>query len=304
MDAPAAEHADAEHILPDGRRLAYRVVGDPYGTPVMYFHGGPGSRLEADLFADAALGAGVRLVATDRPGIGCSDRHRGRTLEQWPLDVASLADELGFQRFSVLGWSEGGPSVLACAAVLPGRVVRALNLAGANYAAVDTREGKSLIGRAERPDGRLGAHLGRGRPATYEILAVTARHAPRSYIAPLRRALDPCDRALLDDAIGWQMVRDARECFRQGTAGLAEDTRLIHRAWSFDVADIRVPVEMWQGADDRLVPVEVNRRIADAMPTATWHELPGEGHLFPLVHAGEIMSGLSAAVARPSSAPS
>ncbi len=40
-------------------------------------------------------------------------------------DVVMLADSLGFERFGVSGGSGGGPHVLACAALLPDRVIRA-----------------------------------------------------------------------------------------------------------------------------------------------------------------------------------
>jgi len=45
-------------------------------------------------------------------------------------DVAALADELGFDRFGVTGGSGGGPHVLACAALIPDRVVRAICIVG------------------------------------------------------------------------------------------------------------------------------------------------------------------------------
>ena len=57
---------------PDGRRLAYLEVGDPKGPLVLHNHGGPSSRLEARLLADAADGNGLRLVCVDRPGQGQS----------------------------------------------------------------------------------------------------------------------------------------------------------------------------------------------------------------------------------------
>lgn len=54
--------------LGDGRRLGYAQYGRPDGQPVFYFHGHPGSRLEARLADQAAAAAGVRVIAVDRPG--------------------------------------------------------------------------------------------------------------------------------------------------------------------------------------------------------------------------------------------
>ena len=38
------------HALPNARTLAYCEYGDPEGHPVLYAHGGPGSRLEDIIF--------------------------------------------------------------------------------------------------------------------------------------------------------------------------------------------------------------------------------------------------------------
>ena len=45
-------------------------------------------------------------------------------------DVAGIADALGIDRFAVMGHSGGGPHALACAALLPGRVLAAVSGSG------------------------------------------------------------------------------------------------------------------------------------------------------------------------------
>jgi pimeloyl-ACP methyl ester carboxylesterase len=94
----------------DGRTLAYAETGDPDGAPVFYFHGLPGSRSDFDtsIGQEALPGASVRLIGVDRPGFGASDFQPGRRYDDWPADVATVADELGIDRFGVLGYSAGG----------------------------------------------------------------------------------------------------------------------------------------------------------------------------------------------------
>jgi pimeloyl-ACP methyl ester carboxylesterase len=58
--------------LSDGRKLGYDEYGDAGGSP-FYFHGFPGSRIEARLKNDPAAARNLRLIAVDRPGIGLSD---------------------------------------------------------------------------------------------------------------------------------------------------------------------------------------------------------------------------------------
>src|SRR6185312_3853086 len=110
--------AETEHRvrLADGRTLACLELGDPSGPPVLYFHGYPGSRLEARVAAAAARRLGLRLLAVDRPGFGQSTFQTGRSIGAWAADVAALADRLALGRFSIVGVSGGGPYALACAA--------------------------------------------------------------------------------------------------------------------------------------------------------------------------------------------
>ena len=41
-------------------------------------------------------------------------------------------------------------------------------------------------------------------------------------------------------------------------------------------------VHLWQGDEDKLVPVKLQRYIAEKLPWIRYHELRGAGHLFPM----------------------
>ena len=114
----------------DGRVIAFAVWGDPSGFPVMSLHGTPGSRLQRWPNEELYSRLGICLVTHDRAGYGQSTRRRGRNIAEEVDDVVTLADLLGFERFGVSGGSGGGPHALACAALLPDRVVRATCVVG------------------------------------------------------------------------------------------------------------------------------------------------------------------------------
>ncbi|HEU4793766.1 MAG TPA: alpha/beta hydrolase, partial [Nitrolancea sp.] len=102
------------HRLPDGRRLGHAEFGDPNGVPCFFFHGIPGSRLEAAFVDELAAQYGIRVIGIDRPGMGLSDYVSGRRFLDWPADVVALADSLGIEQFAVAGVSGGAAYVAAC----------------------------------------------------------------------------------------------------------------------------------------------------------------------------------------------
>ncbi len=108
--------------LSDGRRISWAEYGEPTGSPVVYFHGGNGSRLEAAWFDTAAREIGIRIIAPDRPGFGQSDFDPRRSLLSTSDDVVALMDALGVDRAGVFGLSGGGPHALAMAYRAPERV--------------------------------------------------------------------------------------------------------------------------------------------------------------------------------------
>ena len=88
--------------LPDGRKLGYAQYGSQTGRAILYLHGLPGSRIEAACFDELGLELGARIIAADRPGIGWSSPHPGRTLLDHPKDLEHLAKHLELDDYSVL----------------------------------------------------------------------------------------------------------------------------------------------------------------------------------------------------------
>jgi pimeloyl-ACP methyl ester carboxylesterase len=72
---------------------------------------------------------------------------------------------------------------------------------------------------------------------------------------------------------------NAAEAFRQGSRGPARDYTLEARPWRVPLGQIEVPVAIWHGQDDRLVSPQQAEILAAAVPGATTHLVPGQGHL-------------------------
>lgn len=264
-------------VLPDGRRLAYARYGDPCGVPAFYFHGWPGSRLEARLTDAIARQAGVRILSIDRPGYGGSDFAPGRTLLDWPDDVAALADALEFERFAVIGISGGGPYVAACA-----------------YRLVDRLRGACIVcglGPVDRPsdlDGmlpfhRLGLGVARRAPSVavpvLGLVAPLARRYAGKLVDRLARTTTTPDRQFFEDPDHRAAFEATfREGFRQGGRGPAWDVRLYARPWGFELENVETEVDLWHGGNDAVVPVAMGRAMARRLPRCRPRFPEREGH--------------------------
>ena len=117
--------------LPSGRVLGFAEFGAPKGTPLLFFHGFPSSRLEARGLDLIARKRGIRVLALDRPGFGLSSFQPGRRIVDWPNDVLEFVQHVQIKSFAVLGGSGGAPYALACAKALPADMLSAVGLVSA-----------------------------------------------------------------------------------------------------------------------------------------------------------------------------
>src|SRR4029077_16869343 len=92
-------------------------------TTIIFQHGTPASALLHEQWVEDAKSRGIDLVGYERPGYGETPRAEGRDIAWVAADIARFADELGVDEFATWGISGGAPHALACAALLPDRVI-------------------------------------------------------------------------------------------------------------------------------------------------------------------------------------
>ena len=276
----------------DGRTLAFLEVGAPDGPLVLHNHGGPSSRLEARLLADAAATNELRLICVDRPGMGQSSPQKNRTYKGWADDLVAVADALGYQEFGVTGWSEGGPWALAAAAHIdPARLRHVSSIAPGSYGAFGDNSAAQCLSKIDALGGVLALHFKPGFRLMYALLGLSAKRFRSSFVNQVRNNVSEYDRRiLLRPDVAEQFADTCAECFVHGSAGLVEDAQLLYRRWAFDVGTIERPVHLWQGLDDALVPDQINKAVADAMPGAIYHPVEGAGHFVAVGCGDEILA--------------
>ncbi|POX37146.1 alpha/beta hydrolase [Streptomyces sp. Ru73] len=268
-----------------GRRLAWAEWGPEDGVPVLLCPGAGTSR-RLGFGAGTVEELGVRLISVDRPGLGASDSVPGRTLTGWAEDVREFAARRGLEGLRGVGFSQGAPFALACAAA--GVLTRVALVSGTDELAAPACEAllpdevRYLVGRAAAdPVAAERSFAGFGSPeGLYELIVMSSGERDRALLE------QPAFAAAFQEALA--------EGFAQGPAGYARDTLLTMSRWPFDPADVRTPVDLWYGALDAAPTHSPDHgaRLAARLPTARRRVVPEAGGMLLWTHAASVLGAL------------
>jgi pimeloyl-ACP methyl ester carboxylesterase len=239
--------------LPDGRSVTFLSAGPRHGFPVVYLHGAIGSPRWRTPGLEAEIERlSIRYLVVNRPGFGGSDPHPDRNVADFGADLGAVMTALGHTRFSVVGVSAGAPYALACGWALPQRIV--------SVAAVSP----------------LVPAIGAGSTSSLRYrVPLAAFNSPRAGPA----LAGTCLRAL-------RMRRET------SSKAMIADYLACRADWGFDPCELPVPVTLWHGRRDPLVPLAHASALAAVIPSCTAIVDPAGGHFFYSRRLADIMRGL------------
>jgi pimeloyl-ACP methyl ester carboxylesterase len=264
----------------DGRTLTVREGGDPDGSPVLSISGTPGSSTLYPPHVRDAEEQGIRLFSYDRPGYGGSTRQKGRKVADCAADIVAVCDALAVERLCVWGISGGGPHALAAAALLPERVIAVAALA--SVAPYDADGLDFLEGMGEQNVEEFGtifegevAHRAATERQRVELLSAT----PEQLVELWQTLLGPSDREVATGVLASFLLDHIRAGIGSSADGWIDDDLAFVAPWGFDLASIRVPVQLWQGEQDRFVPYGHGLWLAEHIPGVDARLTAEDGHL-------------------------
>jgi pimeloyl-ACP methyl ester carboxylesterase len=281
---------------PDGRQLEVVTAGPEDGRCFLFHSGTPSAAGAYPPLVAQLAKRDMRLVTFSRPGYAASSAMSGRAVGDVATDVQAILDALRIGRFFCAGQSGGGPHALACAALLPDRVIATATLAGVAPWPAEGLDWFAGMGPENLEE--FGASMkGSDALEAYLIPEAASMHAvqPADLAAALGGLVSDVDKAALTGEYAAYMAASFARAVSTGIAGWRDDDIAFVTPWGFDLPSIQTPVAVWQGGEDRMVPMQHGAWIAAHIPGAETHLLPNEGHLsLALNKIGDVLDGLLA----------
>lgn len=271
--------------LKDGRRLSWYEYGALDGKPVMVFESLTGAGPDYSIAKDL----GIRLIVPNRPGMKGSDSLHGRGFTDWAEDVRELADYLGMERFSLIGYSAGTPYVLACAGFMPERI-RHISLVAcmAPVRSVEDLNGMLPLNHTIMKYGHSSPELLR------EFMTVFLNDLERdssSYFECVAEHQPMTDiNVLKDHEIKQHLLQAFQEAAKDNFHKLCDEIVLCASNWSLDVGCYKGSTSIWHGEDDPLVPIAMGKRVAEHFLNLNEHYLEDEGNYLIYTHWEKVLS--------------
>lgn len=278
--------------LSDGRWLAYRESGVPKNKSnykVVIVHGfGSSKEMNFVPSQDLMDELGIYLVFFDRAGYGESDPNPKRSVNTESLDIEELADKLQLgSKFYVIGVSLGSYPTWSCIKRIPDRLSGvALVVPMINY------NWPSLPSDLIKDDYR--------RNLSRWMLRI-AKHTPGLLHWWLTQKLFPSSSSVIDQNPkffsnkdlevlkknpGFQFVSQSKLRQQHVFDSLRRDCIVAFSKWDFDPLTLENPypknessVHIWQGYEDKVVPLQLQRFVSRKLPWIKYHEVPDGGHL-------------------------
>lgn len=264
--------------LSSGRVVELLDNGVESDRAIFFHHGTPGSSFAWQPWLSHFADSGIRVFAPSRAGYGQSQRQAGRRVVDIADDVAQLCDANAIASFVSIGWSGGGPHALSTA--LDPRCKGAITLAGVGQYGQPNLD--FLAGMGPENIEEFGVAL-QGESALRTWMEVNAGAMQEVTGADIRAAfgglIGEADKAVLEGSVAEEMAAAMRWGLADGFAGWIDDDLAFVQDWGFNLGEICVPVVIWQGDDDFMVPHAHSRWLAAAIPGSELRFSPGEGHI-------------------------
>jgi pimeloyl-ACP methyl ester carboxylesterase len=279
--------------LNDGRKIEIYATNTVSSKAVVLHHGTPSCALTWTDWLNDLESDGISAIAYSRAGYSTSDRAPGRKVIDVQDDISQVLDHFGIDEFVSAGWSGGGPHALATA--FDPRCRGVVVLAGVGMYGVEDLD--FLAGMGEDNEIEFGAAV--DGLETLEAWMLENGEGLRNatsegFRQPGNSLFSEPDFQILQGDFAEVMADASRQSAAVDFGGWVDDDIAFTLPWGFEVSDVNVPVHIWQGDQDLMVPAAHGAWLHKHLPMSELHFVPGEGHISIVVnHRIQIVHNLA-----------
>jgi pimeloyl-ACP methyl ester carboxylesterase len=278
----------------DGRQIALFLKGPAGGVPIFSYHGNPGGRFTVHPSYEELEDLNVRIIAPDREGFGCSDRHRKLSVADTANDFEDTLSVLGIEKAGILARSGSVPFALGCAALKPHLVSSMVLMcgisppeSGVSTASNTTPENQYAYYRAQQDPEALAWLI--------EKYATDLHFRADSLMKQIEPHFKKADWAALKDGaydevcLGQHYGVVGCGLNRPFGSGWLDSVLALRKSWGFDVSCIQTPTRLWHGREDPFTDPAHSRWLAENIPGSEYFEDPDGSHFSSLLLTTEAL---------------
>lgn len=276
-------------------KIQYSTWGNLKSNHVtLFFHGFPGSHLQAQFLEQYFAKRGFGLIATDRPGYGGSDLCTPRDYKTYAEGLLEILDHHGVRKFSVLGVSGGAPMAHLISSYASDRVEKLAVVCGlASFAPQSLAHFNDFQ--------RRGLRIANLLPSIVLLTTantITRFYNPQKKLEHFVQFLNkPDQEVLLAPEHRDLLMTSMTHARAQKSKGIVWDTKLYSTDWFAKNCVIenlkKFPVHYFHGKEDRLLNYGMSEYMHSQVPHSKLQLFEKEGHYsLPFRKADEILGSL------------
>ncbi|MDH5719193.1 MAG: alpha/beta hydrolase [Spirochaetia bacterium] len=237
----------------NGFNMNYVDKGE--GTPVVLIHGFPLRKEMWQGQIDFLAKEGYRVIAPDLRGFGKSEYKSIKSISDFSDDIAALLDELKIEKTVIGGMSMGGYILLDFLDRHSEKAKAAVFIV--TRAGADNDAGK--VKRTELSDKTLGGEHDIAAKTFSPILFAESSYEKNS--------------AMVDMVYDWAATTNP-QAISDSLIAMRDRKDYVSK-----LPDFNLPALVIGGAEDRTIPVENSKQIADNLPYAKLEIIADAGHM-------------------------
>jgi pimeloyl-ACP methyl ester carboxylesterase len=260
-------------------KLQYSTWGNLKSKDViLFFHGFPGSHIQARGLEKFVKKHDFGLIAVDRPGYGQSSFFKPGDFKTHLDNILELLSSLNIQKFSILGVSGGAPMSYLMASQVPERIQKLIIVGGLipydskSRKLFSVYQSRVLRFRKWIPSSVI-------VPLTNSILKY---YGPEKKLQRFMTFLNEADKKALNNSENQLLILQSMiEARRQQSNGIVWDSDLFSNNW-FENCDLealkKIEIQYYHGKQDYILSYTMAEHMNKIFPHSKLNLFQEEGH--------------------------